>query len=102
MVVINSISQQAFHRLLPASRASEIAVGEEVEWFGDRDETIIGIVGTGRQYKWWSYAILKRDTPSGFRVSERREHFFTRHSARVMLLRQMAGAEAAGVEQLAA
>jgi len=102
VVVINSLSQQAFQQLLSAHTASEIAVGEQVEWFGDRDETIIGTVGTGRQYKWWSYAILKCDTPSGFRVSERREHFVTRHSARVMLLRQMAGAEAVGVERLAA
>ena len=102
MVVINSISQQAFHQLVSANTASEILVGEEVEWFGDRDETIIGTVGTGRKYRWWSYAILKRDAPSDFRISERREHFYTRHSARVMLLRQMAETGAVGAERLAA
>jgi hypothetical protein len=102
MVTINSISQQALHQLLSADAASEIAVGVEVEWFADREESIIGVVGFGGQYRGWSYAVLKRDTPSGFRVLVRQEHFFTRHTARVMLLRQMVAAEAVELERLAA
>jgi hypothetical protein len=102
MVAINSIGQQAFHQLLAADAASEIAVGVEVEFFADREESIIGVVGFGGQYRSWGYAVLKRDTPSGFRVLVRQEHFFTRHTARVMLLRQMVAAEAGEPERLAA
>jgi hypothetical protein len=102
MVAISSIGQQTFHQLLSATTASEIAVGVEAEWFANRDESILGTVGFGGRYKGWGYAVLKRDTPDGFRVCVRQEHFATRHTARIMLLRQMAGAETVGAEPLAA
>jgi hypothetical protein len=102
MIIIASISQQSFHLLLLGNMASEIAVGEEVEWFVDRDETVLGTVGFGGPFKGWSYALLKRDTPTGFRVCKRQEHFPTHHTARVMLLRQMTGVESVGAERLAA
>jgi hypothetical protein len=102
MVAINSIGQQTFHQLLSTPTAPEIALGVEAEWFVDRDESILGTVGFGGRYKGWGYAVLKRDTPDGFRVCVRQEHFATRHTARIMLLRQMAGAETVGAEPLAA
>ena len=102
MVIVNNIGREAFHQLLSAQTASEIAVGEEIEWFVDREETILGTVGSGGRNRGWSYAILKRDPASGFRICERQEHFYTRHTARVMLLREMAGAESVAAERLAA
>ena len=102
MVIITSIDQQAFHQLLSADTASEIAVGEEVEWFADVAETMIGTVGLAKKDNGWNYAILKRNARSDFEVSERHGHFFTEHSAKVVLLRQMAGAEVLGVERLVA
>jgi hypothetical protein len=102
MVIISSISKQVFRRLLSTPKGAEVAVGEEVEWFADRDETILGAVGFGGQGKGWNYAILKRDSSRGFLVYGRQEHFSTHHTARVMLLRQMTGVEKVGVERLAA
>jgi len=102
MVIINSTGRQAFHKLLPSNAMSEMADGEEVEWFADVAETIIGTIGFDRKNKDWNYAIMKRDGMGEFRVSERQRYFPTRHTARVMLLRGMAGAEAVEAWRLAA
>jgi len=102
VVVINSIGRQAFHQLLPANAVPEMAVGEEVEWFADVAETIIGTVGFDPRHKGWNDAILTRDPTGDFRIFERRGNFPTRHTARVTLLRRMAGAEAAEEWRLAA
>jgi len=102
MVAISSIDQQTFRQLVSATTAPEIALGIEAEWFADRDESILGAVGFGGRFKGWGYAVLKRDTPDGFRVCVRQEHFATRHTARIMLLRQMAAAETVRAEPLAA
>jgi len=102
MVAISSISQQTFRQLLSATTASDFALGVEAEWFADRDERILGAVGFGSRFKGWGYVVLKRDTPDGFRVCVRHEHFATRHTARIMLFRQMAAAETVGPVPLAA
>ena len=102
MVIINSTGRQAFHQLLPANAAPELAVGEEVEWFADVADTIIGAIGFGGMNMGWNYAILERDTTGDFRVSEKRRNFPTRHTARVTLLRRMAGTGAAEPRRLAA
>jgi hypothetical protein len=47
VVIIKSTGQRAFHQLLPANAVPEMAVGEEVEWFADVAETIMGAVGLG-------------------------------------------------------
>ncbi len=102
MVTISSISQQTFRQLVSAVTSSQIASRVEIAWFADRDESILGVVGYGGRFKGWGYAMLKRDTPEGFRVAVRHEHFATPHTARIMLLRQMAAAESIGAEPLAA
>jgi nicotinamide mononucleotide (NMN) deamidase PncC len=102
MVAISSIDQQTFRQLVSAATASQIALGVEAEWFADRDVSILGAVGFGGRFKGWGYTMLKRDTPDGFRVCVRHEHFASRHTARIMLLRQMAGAETVQAEPLAA
>jgi hypothetical protein len=102
MVIINSTGRQAFHQLLPGNADSEMALGEEVEWFADVAETIIGTVGFGGRSVGWYYAILTRDAAGDFRVCERQRYLPTRHTARVMLLRGMVGIEAAQAWPLAA
>ena len=102
MVIVNNIDRVAFHQLLSAQTASEIAVGEEVEWFADREETIFGTVGFGKRNAGWSYAMLKRNRFDDFGVCSRQEHFSSCHAARLALLCQMAGAEVVGVQRLAA
>jgi hypothetical protein len=102
VVAISSIDQQTFRQLVSAITASEIALGVEAEWFADRDECVLGTVGFGGRSRGWGYAVLKRDMPDGFRVCVRHQHFATHHTARIMLLRQMAGAETVRAEPLAA
>jgi hypothetical protein len=102
MVAISSIDQQTFRQLVSAATASQLALGIEAEWFADRDEHVLGAVGFDGLHKGWAYAVLKRDAPDGFRVCGRHEHFATRHTARIMLLRQMAGTETVGPVPLAA
>jgi hypothetical protein len=94
MVIISSTGREAFHQLLPSGGVPEIAVGEEVEWFADAAEAIIGTVGFAGRNAGWYYAILKRDSVGDFRVSERQRNLPTCHTARVMLLRRMVDAEA--------
>ena len=100
MVIINSMGREAFHELLPGNAIADIAVGEEVEWFGNRGQTILGTVGV-RKNKGWSFAIMATDRAGNFRVRERQGDFPTRPTARHALLRQMAG-EGAEAERLAA
>jgi hypothetical protein len=102
MIIIGSIDKQVFHQLLSPKTTSAIASGDEVEWFADRNETVLGVVCFGGQNRGWGYATLKRDTSKGFRVWLRQEHFSTRHTARIMLLRQMSKEEAVMGERLAA
>ena len=102
MVIIKSTGQQEFHQLLASNPVPEMAVGEEVEWFADVMETIIGTIGLGGMNIGWNYALLKPDTMGDFRVSERQRNFLTHHTARVALWRRMVGAKAVEAWQLAA
>jgi hypothetical protein len=93
MVIINGMDTAAFHRLLPKNLVSNIDVGEEFEWYGDRGETIFGAIGVSRK-KGWSFAIVKQDESGRLQVSQRQGNFPSRHTARVGLLLHMTGAEA--------
>jgi hypothetical protein len=64
--------------------------------------TIIGTIGIGGMNVGWNCAILKPDRMGDFRVSEKQRNFPTRHTARVTLLRRMAGAEAVEARRLGA
>jgi len=100
VVIINKIDRQAFHELLPLDVVRETAVGEEVEWFADVTETIIGTVEVGD--KGWSYALLKRYTTGKFQVCERLGNFSTQHTAQLTLLQRMVGTNVAGLTRIAA
>ena len=102
MVIISTIGREAFHQLLPANIVPEMAFGEEVEWFADVAEALIGTVGIGGMNEGWNYAILERNTLGDFRVSERQRNLPTRHTARVTLLRRMVAADAAEARRFAA
>jgi hypothetical protein len=101
MVIIYIMGREAFRGLLLRTAMSDIAVGEEVEWFGDRGQTILGTIGVSKN-KGWSFARLTPDSAGNFRVCERQGNFPTRPTARHALLRQMAAGEEAEAERLAA
>src|ERR1017187_10941883 len=89
------VYHQTSREIEPLPQIPRPTYGEQVEWFADVAETIIGTIGFDRMKKGWNYAILERNTMGEFRVSERQRNFPTRHTARVTLLRRMVGAEAA-------
>jgi hypothetical protein len=102
VIIINRTGREAFHQLLPANAVLEIAVGEELEWFADVAETVIGTLGFDARNKGWNYAILTRDAGEEFRISEEHGNFPTRHVARIALWRRMAGSEAVEALRVAA
>jgi hypothetical protein len=102
MVIINSTDREAFHQLLPADGVPGMAVGEEVEWFADVAETIIGTIGFDARNKGWNYVILTRDAGGEFQVSEHHGNFPTRHAGRLALWRRMAGSGAVEAPRVAA
>ena len=95
------MSREGFQKLLRRNAPLDIAVGEEVEWFGDTMQTILGTVGFSTN-SGWSIAILKFDEAGGFRICERQGNFVTRHAARFALLRQMTTGERVEAERIAA
>jgi hypothetical protein len=102
MIIIKSTGRQAFHQLLPANAVPEMAVGEEVEWFTDVMESIIGTIGLGGKNMGWNYALLTPDTKGDFRVSERQRNFLTHHTAKVALWRRMVEDDALDARCIAA
>jgi hypothetical protein len=102
VLIIKITGREAFHQLLPANAALETAVGEEVEWFADVAETIIGTIGFDATNKGWNYAVLTRDAREEFQISEEHGNFPTRHVARIELWRRMAGSEAVEALRVAA
>ncbi len=68
-------------------------MGEEVEWFSNRSETLLGLVAKAEGIAGWNYAIFKRDKNGEFRVRKVMSNFFSLKDARVDLLLLMAGIE---------
>jgi len=100
VVIINSMGREAFRELVRGNEDSEVVVGEEVDWYGDLAETIIGTVGFSKK-QGWGFAIIKPDLAGKFRVCGRQGNFLGRNTARLELLRRMTGPEAKEAERLA-
>ena len=100
MVIINSMGKEAFRELVRGNENSEVVVGEEVDWYGDQAETIIGTVGFSKK-KGWAFAIIKPDLAGKFRVCSQQGNFLGRNTARLELLRRMTGPEAREAVRLA-
>ena len=91
--MIKSICRLEFERFLRFHSILETAIGEEVEWFGDAVENIIGTIAFSQGDRGWNYAILKRDWTGDFQVCNLRANLYSLDAARVDFRLAMAAAE---------
>jgi hypothetical protein len=90
---IKIIPRTEFDRLQPLHAALESLMGEQVEWFSNRSENVLGFVAKSEGVAGWNYAILKRDKEGEFHVRKVMGNLFSLKDARVDLLLLMAGIE---------
>jgi hypothetical protein len=95
-VRIKSISRWKFNRFLRFHVILETAIGEEVQWFGDDAENIIGTIAFSKGERGWNYAILKRDWAGNFQVCNLTANLYSLPAARIDFLVAMAGTEKGG------
>ena len=90
---IKTIPRSEFTRWLPQNPALESWMAEQVEWFSDRTENLLGTIAKGKGVAGWNYVILERDKIGDFYVHKVMDNFFSLETARVDLLLWMAGSE---------
>jgi hypothetical protein len=90
---IKPIPRSEFDRLQTPHTALESLMGEQVECFSNKSESVLGFIAKGAGVAGWNYAILKRDKKGDFHVRKVRSNFFSLKDARVDLLLLMTGIE---------
>jgi hypothetical protein len=90
---IKTIPRSEFDRFQPLHFALEGLMGEQIEWFSNQSDTLLGIVAQGKGVANWNYAILKQDAKGDFHVRKVMSNLFSLEAARVDLLLWMAGIE---------
>jgi hypothetical protein len=88
-VQISSIPRPRFERLLPSNRFLEAVIGDEVEWFADGSENLLGTVAEGLLFDPWTCVLLGSGGIAGFRVLGIKFGLPSRDEAVVQLLRAM-------------
>jgi hypothetical protein len=86
---VDSIPRSRFDRLLAGNRFLEPVIGNEVEWFADTSENLLGTVADGLLFDRWTYVLLAKGGITGFRVLRIEFGLLTRDEATVRLLRIM-------------
>ena len=92
---IKAIRRWEFEQFLRFHAVLETAIGEEVEWFGDAVENMIGTIAYSQGERGWNYAILKRDWTGDFQVCNLGANLYSLDAARVDFRLAMAAAEKA-------
>jgi hypothetical protein len=75
-MAINSISRAEFNRMFTFDSELAPYIGEEVEWYADDAENVIGVIARGVSGSSWSYAILRRNLLGDFVASTLGKDFF--------------------------
>jgi hypothetical protein len=92
-MTIKTIPRSTFKQLLPHYPALENWMVNQVEWFSNRSENLLGAIVKGRGVAGWNYVILERDELGDFYVHKVMNNFVSSEAARVDLLLWMAGSE---------
>jgi hypothetical protein len=92
---IRSISRWEFHQLVPGYTLASF-IGENVEWFADQVENLVGAVAKGVSDRDWYYVVLERNAERDYRVLELKGRIDSRSRARIDLLRAMESSEKNG------
>lgn len=88
-MAIRSIRPQTYEAFDPPRSAIGDLLFEEVEWFVDSNNIILGVVVLDREDNDWSYAVLGRDLRGSFRAIGTQVSIETRNGARERLLARM-------------
>lgn len=86
---VDSIPRTRFDGLLGGNLLLEGVIGNEVEWFADGSETLLGTVADGQLFDRWTYVLLARGGVIGFHIFRIEFGISTRDEATVRLLRIM-------------
>ncbi|MGD1019626.1 MAG: hypothetical protein ABSA12_09945 [Verrucomicrobiia bacterium] len=86
---IDSIPRSRFDGLLAGNLLLERVIGNEVEWFADASENLLGTVADGLLFDRWTYVLLERGGVTGFHVLKIEDGVSTQDEATVRLLRSM-------------
>jgi len=88
-VRINAIPRSRFDCLVAGNRVLEPVIGNEVEWFADDSETLLGTVADGLLFVRWTYVLLGMGGITGPRILRIEFGVSTQDEATVRLLRIM-------------
>jgi hypothetical protein len=91
-VAIHSISRNHFTHCLPNHFHLDQLLGDEIEWFADDTDKVIGIVAQHHRHD-WGYALLGQDAKGQFRVCDLKDHIEDHRTATIRLLRAMHASE---------
>src|SRR3954462_4212434 len=88
-MAIRSVRPQTFDAFRPARGPFVGVLFEEVEWFVDSDEIVLGVLTRDFEDNDWGYAVLGRDTNQFFRAIAADVGIQDRDAARTMLISTM-------------
>jgi hypothetical protein len=86
---VDGIPRSRFGHLFVENRALESVIGNEVEWFADDSETLLGTVANGLLFDRWTYVFLEKRGITGFHIVRIEFGVSAQDEATVRLLRSM-------------
>ena len=88
-MTINTTGRAEFSRLLSFHRALEQWAGQEVEWFANAAQTVIGTIAFTATDNRWNSVVLRKNKQGRFQACRRMENLFSRAVARGDCLQAM-------------
>jgi hypothetical protein len=96
VLAIRPLSRKEFDSFGPARSVIATLVMDEVAWFADKNDVVIGFVARDKDDKNWSVCVLGPDGRGSFHTIDRAEGFMNESEARSQLVMKMEGALASG------
>ena len=87
------ISRNEFDKLFPDRTLLESFTGQQVEWFVNESNNIVGAIDHEPRVGTWSYVVMKRNQEGILRVLELNENMISRPDAETELFLKMEAAE---------
>lgn len=92
-MAIRSITRGEFQLLMPSHELLRCVVGEQVDWYVDESETVIGTVAAGKTDGNWVYVVLGRERTGMFRAVAMNRTMESREEAGAELLQAMSAVQ---------
>jgi len=95
-MAVKNISRERFAQLLPADFSVESSGGNQLEWWANEGETILGTVAKQKSTEGWLYVLLGRDGHGEFGVLSLELGMNSLHAARLRLLQAIESCDCYG------